>query len=155
VQEHELSLIRDYEQRLLELEEAAAAHELVTSTALSQSFARLSSALRLYLRCLSGEDAEPRDMDMGEEEGLDSTPAADWAMGREIELARLEKENEVLRRMLGIPFTPGWGEDEPIASRTNDPPPRGMFSGSLGYRRMSGGGPGSGGLYGKRLRPPI
>src|SRR5436190_1732956 len=100
VQEHELSLVRDYEAKLLVREEEAVTQDLATSTAVSQSLARLSHSLRHSLRSLGGED--PADDGPPDEEPNAST-APGWALEREVELARLEKENEMLRRMLGMP----------------------------------------------------
>ncbi|KAK0487316.1 hypothetical protein IW261DRAFT_1447215 [Armillaria novae-zelandiae] len=97
VQERELSLIREYETRLLALEEDNAARDLSTSTATSGAIARLSAIMRRVLRALGGEDGD------GEGEGE--------ALEREIELARLEKENEELRRMLGL-LPPGQARRE-------------------------------------------
>jgi hypothetical protein len=101
VQDHELSLIRDYEAKLLVQEEEDATQELVTSTAVSRSLARLSHSLRQLMRSLGGEDRD------GEPSGEGEEPDAEWALNRECELARLEKENENLRRMLGLPVVPG------------------------------------------------
>ncbi|KAF8916995.1 hypothetical protein CPB85DRAFT_232364 [Mucidula mucida] len=92
VQERELSLIREYEERLLALEEQNAARDLATSTTVSEAIARLSYIMRQVLHHESGEDTDP----------VDAVAAAEYAMEREIELARLEKENEELRRMLGV-----------------------------------------------------
>ena len=96
MQERELSLIRDYETRLLALEEQNAARDLETSTTVSQTIARLSEIMRRVLRAHTGEDVDP-DMDPEEAAKL-----VEQALEREIELARLGKENEELKRMLGI-----------------------------------------------------
>ncbi|EEB91349.1 hypothetical protein MPER_10300, partial [Moniliophthora perniciosa FA553] len=125
VQEHELSIIREYETKLLALEEQNATQELAASTAISESLARISRLLRQCLRAQGGEDTSeegrqdgPNTDDKGSVEdkieqvtqslyerepwlSRDAT-LAEWAMDREIELARLEKENEELRRMLGM-----------------------------------------------------
>ncbi|KAK0503872.1 hypothetical protein EDD18DRAFT_479679 [Armillaria luteobubalina] len=91
VQERELSLIREYETRLLALEEDNAARDLSTSTATSGAITRLSTIMRRVLRSLGGEDGE---------EASEEQAAA--SLEREIELARLEKENEELKRMMGL-----------------------------------------------------
>ncbi|KAK0201681.1 hypothetical protein DFS33DRAFT_1349165 [Desarmillaria ectypa] len=91
VQEQELSLIREYETRLLALEEDNAARDLSTSTATSGAITRLSTIMRRVLRSLGGEDVEHP-----------STEQAEASLEREIELARLEKENEELKRMMGL-----------------------------------------------------
>jgi len=118
VQERELSLIREYESKLLALEEENAYQELANSTALSESLARLSCVLRHVLRIHGGEEPEsdtnecadssdspppvtPTNFDENCEPGASATGAG-YALEREIELARLEKENEELRRMLGL-----------------------------------------------------
>ncbi|KAK7056684.1 hypothetical protein VNI00_002401 [Paramarasmius palmivorus] len=131
VQEHELSIIREYESKLLELEETNATQDLAASTAISESLERISRLLRQCLRAQGGEDA-PEERDSGPRHRQDGTNTddkssveeeieevtqslyerepwlsrdatqAEWAMEREIELARLEKENEELRRMLGM-----------------------------------------------------
>jgi hypothetical protein len=137
VQEHELSLVREYEEKLLTREEATATQELAHSLAISQSFARLSNSMRSYTRAFGGEEKMlPEGTDGG---------TAEWALSREIELARLEKENDMLRRMLGVPAPP----------RTDDPdahalePPR-ASGGSSGQGRVLGA---SAGPFSKRMRP--
>ncbi|KAL0581035.1 hypothetical protein V5O48_001029 [Marasmius crinis-equi] len=120
VQEHELSLIREYETKLLALEESNATQELQTSTAISDSLARVSRLLRQLLRTQGGEnvfeEGSSREKGTVEEELEEVTQSvyerepwlsrdatqAEWALEREIELARLEKENEELRRMLAL-----------------------------------------------------
>ena len=102
VQERELSLIRDYESKLLDREEENATQELDSSTALSESLARLSNVLRQYLRSLGGEEAERVINSDEDREPWSSMAAAQYALERECELARLEKENEELRMMLDM-----------------------------------------------------
>jgi len=105
VQERELSLIREYETKLLARQEEFAAQDLVTSTTVSESLVRISHLLRQYLRSLGGEDADPPMTRIDDEENREpwaSATASDHALEREIELARLEKENEELRRMMGL-----------------------------------------------------
>ncbi|KXN88188.1 hypothetical protein AN958_07647, partial [Leucoagaricus sp. SymC.cos] len=106
VQERELSLIREYETKLLSREEENATQELIASTALSISLARLSHVLRGLLRTESGEDDEEppaeRTQEEEDEEPWSATLAAEHSMKREIELARLQSENEQLKQMLGI-----------------------------------------------------
>ena len=65
---------------------------------------RISHLLRQYLRSFQGEDTDlprPPSVEENREPWTIST-ASDQALEREIELARLEKENEELRRMLGL-----------------------------------------------------
>lgn len=99
-------MIREYETKLLSKEEENVAQELLASTALSASLSRLSNVLRSLLRIESGEDDEapPRERTEEEEEQepWNATLAAEHSMEREIELARLQVENEQLKQMLGI-----------------------------------------------------
>ncbi|KAJ3716980.1 hypothetical protein FB446DRAFT_747118 [Lentinula raphanica] len=115
VQENELSLIRHYESQLLQLEEENSSRELEASTKISESISRLSEFLRNCMREVGGErtrvargdDDEDdigseEDPDLIEREPWQSTDAthAEWALEREIELARLERENEELRALI-------------------------------------------------------
>lgn len=97
MQERELSLIREYETKLLALEDENAGQELKQSTETSESLRRIAHVLRQLLRTQCGE--EVWDMEGEEEWGRGS---AEHGMEREIELARLEKENEELKRMMGL-----------------------------------------------------
>jgi len=112
-QQHELTLTRHYESLLLQRDTSALSTDLVSSTALSSALSRLSHNLRLALRAVNGEDpsspsspSESEPQHALEEEGTggySGTPNhADWALEREIEIVRLEKENEELRRLLSI-----------------------------------------------------
>lgn len=105
VQEKELSLIREYEAKLLAREEDNSKRDLDTSTAVSHSLARLSYLLRQVLRSQNGEDTESpvsrTDDDENREPWTVSAPS-DHALERDIELARLEKENEELRRLMDL-----------------------------------------------------
>lgn len=96
MQERELSLIREYETKLLALEDENAGEELKQSTETSESLRRIAHLLRQLLRTQCGEEV----VDIDEEEWGRGT--GDYAMEREIELARLEKENEELKRMMGL-----------------------------------------------------
>jgi len=105
VQERELSLIREYEAKLLAREEENAEKELDASTAMSNSLVRLSHLLRQVLRVQNGEETESsptRSENEEEREPWAATVASDYALERDIELARLEKENEELRRLVGL-----------------------------------------------------
>lgn len=106
VQERELSLIREYETKLLSREEENATEELMTNTTISASLARLSHVLRRLLRAECGEDdeepPETRTEEEEEEEPWNARLAAEHSMEREIELARLQAENEQLKQMLGL-----------------------------------------------------
>jgi hypothetical protein len=96
VQSQELARIREYESRILERETEYQAAQLGVQIAQSVSLTRVSALLRDALRAFNGE-AEDGDPD-----------AADQALERECELARLERENSMLRMLLGAPG----GEDE-------------------------------------------
>jgi hypothetical protein len=91
---------------LLSREEENATQELLASTAISASLARLSQILRGLVRAENGEDDEEGPPERTEEEEEESpwnaTLAAEHSMEREIELARLQAENEQLKQMLGI-----------------------------------------------------
>ncbi|KAK7469095.1 hypothetical protein VKT23_003586 [Stygiomarasmius scandens] len=136
VQERELSLVKEYETKLLEMEEENAKRELAASTAISESLSKMSHLLRQCLRGQGGEElrefnggrrkkrkvegsaeqgeAEDEESILEELEELEEfvherepwttseATQSEWALEREIELARLEKENEELRRMLGL-----------------------------------------------------
>ncbi|KAF8798771.1 hypothetical protein BYT27DRAFT_7202466 [Phlegmacium glaucopus] len=108
VQERELSLIRDYEAKLLAREEENSKQDLDTSTAISHSLVHLSYLLRQVLRSLNGEDTESPVTRMDDDENREPwtvSAGSDYALERDIELARLEKENEELRRLMGLlPF---------------------------------------------------
>ncbi|KAJ6619523.1 hypothetical protein B0H10DRAFT_2026029 [Mycena sp. CBHHK59/15] len=126
VQERELALSREYESQLLARQEDSDSHDLGSSTIVYESLGRISRVLRQLLRAQGGEPSEP-ESPVSEADPLATSklppleyrepwttlaarepwtaPAvtgADHALEREIELARLEKENEELRRMLGI-----------------------------------------------------
>jgi len=105
VQERELSLIREYETKLLARQESHAAQDLLTSTSVSESLVRISHLFRQYLRSLGGEDVEPAASPFVNDENHEpwaTSAASEHALEREIELARLERENDELRRMLGL-----------------------------------------------------
>ncbi len=80
--------------------------DLSTSAHVSTSIQRLSHFLRLLLRSLSGDetgiDDEIDTSKMNIDALLDAEGPDDWALEREIEIARLARENEELRRVLGI-----------------------------------------------------
>ncbi|KLO20602.1 hypothetical protein SCHPADRAFT_897868 [Schizopora paradoxa] len=106
-QQHEMTLTKHYEALLLSRETASMNIDLNTSAHISTSIQRLSHFLRLLLRSLSGDDpnADDDDIDtstMNIDALLDAEGPDDWVLEREIEIARLTKENEELRRVLGI-----------------------------------------------------
>jgi len=97
-------LIREHEAKVLAQDEENAAMDLDASTAVSNSLVRLSYLLRQVLRSHNGEDAESpvTRTDNEEDEPWAAGAASDYALERDIELARLEKENEELRRLMGL-----------------------------------------------------
>ncbi|KAG6854142.1 hypothetical protein C0991_010053 [Blastosporella zonata] len=129
-QRHELTLTRHYETLLHTREAYSQSSDLLTSTEMGYLLHRLSHHLRGLMRSLAGEPPDPKDplydehdMDLypespaeGDEpvslseleallnalnvEGEEERP--DWALERETEISRLEEENKLLRRMLGI-----------------------------------------------------
>lgn len=123
VQEQELSLIREYESRLIARETIEQTAQLTATTAYSESLSHISTLLRRTLRLLNGEpdpDMPTSSLPDSAKEMIgiaphtsifdspyggewDAVAAADWALERESELSRLEKENELLRRLAGIP----------------------------------------------------
>lgn len=107
VQEHELALIREYESKLIARESEDLLRALLASTAQSAALGRVSNTLRLLMRVLNGEDDEVADTPspeakQGDVEEFDFEEKKDWSLERDCELARLERENSVLRRMLGM-----------------------------------------------------
>jgi hypothetical protein len=101
VQKRELSLIRYHEARLLAQEEENATKELVQMSTVSSSLARLSSLLRQVIVLQHGEDPEAFVGEGREKEDWAISGATEHSLERDIELARLEKENEELRRLIG------------------------------------------------------
>jgi hypothetical protein len=125
-QQHELTLTRHYEGLLLARESQSLTNDLTLTTNTSQALHRLSKHLCALLRTMAGEDPEdpelssnlPNQNEDDEAPNTDSEPdfkaliqaldpegfgdRNDWAIEREWEIGRLEKENEELRRLLGI-----------------------------------------------------
>jgi hypothetical protein len=161
VQERELSLIREYETKLLARQEEDATHDLSASTAVSESLGRISNLLRRFLRTLGGEDIDPQAMHVDNDsdenrEPRDPVTAAEYALERDIELVRLEKENEELQRMMGVvaAYPPRRANSD--ARPTFEPPPRpGMAQRVSSISRLGGGlgTVGPSGTY-KRMRSP-
>ncbi|CCM03763.1 uncharacterized protein FIBRA_05909 [Fibroporia radiculosa] len=133
-QRHELTLTQHYEGLIIARETSLMQADLSNNTTVSESLQRLSENLRLLLRSLSGEDPESADARQGDQNSTESdsnesrhTPfddelldgllsRDDWALERESEIERLEKENEELRKALGIDRASaeanGWLQDE-------------------------------------------
>ncbi|KAK0208957.1 hypothetical protein DFS33DRAFT_1306566 [Desarmillaria ectypa] len=131
-QQHELTLTRHYEGLLMARENQTLSADLSSSTNMARSLERLSHNLRNLLRSMAGEnpDAEPRHLLSQSEaeyedgssdllidpvelqsllDALDehasytnASGREDWAIERECEISRLERENRELRKMLGI-----------------------------------------------------
>ena len=111
MQEHELTLIREYEARLLAKESENLRRILSSTITESISLGRISTALRSLFRVVNGEDvpsppsASPPPEADGSRSGefdFGEKGEDDWALERECELSRLERENAVLRRLLGL-----------------------------------------------------
>jgi len=142
VQERELSLIREYEAKLLAREEENSKKDLDTSAAISHSLVRLSYLLRQVLRTQNGEDTEPPVARMDDDENREpwtESAASDHALERDIELARLEKENEELRRLMGLlPLQRRKDSGSEYGAASEAPPP--MRLPSMQKTNSAGGG---------------
>lgn len=124
-QEHELRITRHYEALLIAREAQSLTTDLTTTTNNSQSLRRLCTNFRNLVKSMAGDDPQQllrlsddafdnSSLDFDFEEMIqkleDESTAAytgddsreDWAVEREVEISRLEQENEELRRMLGI-----------------------------------------------------
>ncbi|KAF9649938.1 hypothetical protein BDM02DRAFT_3093974 [Thelephora ganbajun] len=169
IQEQELELIRKYEAALLAKEAEQLTEDLDANMAFSSSISTLGKNLRKALRVLDGEDT-PESGD--ERDDMAILTASEWALDRECELARLEKENAELRRMLGLEVEvertsislsnmstvgsaseqSGQGQRSQISEGTK---PLTTLTGSgKGPQKILGGTPGSVGPFGtfKRMR---
>lgn len=165
VQEHELTLIREYEARLLAKESENLLCALSSTTAESISLGRISATLRSLFRVLNGEDvpcpsssspppetnnSPSDDFDFGHRED------DDWGLERECELSRLERENAVLRRLLGLDVREpeystetGSGGANPVDQQRPSIPRHN--EGTI-QKKMLGGAPGTVGPYGTYKR---
>ncbi|TRM61521.1 hypothetical protein BD626DRAFT_501290 [Schizophyllum amplum] len=94
-QQHELTLTRHYETLLITRESQFVPTDLSSNANMARSFYRLSHHLRNLIRSLAGDDP---DAGSPEEDLL----TLDWASEREVEIARLAAENDLLRQSLGI-----------------------------------------------------
>ncbi|KAF9532111.1 hypothetical protein CPB83DRAFT_738607, partial [Crepidotus variabilis] len=124
-QQHELTLTRHYETLLVARDTQSLASNLLNNPNAAHSLYRLTQHLRGLLKSMTGEDNDPyhdlepdydsvADEDIQELHNLLETlnnsdslypgteSRQDWALERECEIKRLERENEELRRMLGI-----------------------------------------------------
>ncbi|KAF9777639.1 hypothetical protein BJ322DRAFT_1095772 [Thelephora terrestris] len=149
IQERELELIRKYEAALLAKEAEQLMEDLDANMAFSSSVSTLGKNLRKALRALDGEDTQ----ETGEErDDMTVLAASEWALDRECELARLEKENVELRRMLGFGVENGQGQRSQIGEEEK---PLTVVTGpGKGPQKILGGTPGSVGPFGtfKRMR---
>ena len=121
-QQHESSIAKHYESLLHAQQTASTEAESTINSHVALSLHRLTHCLRLLLRSMGGEDVE------NEQTGEDNRPLEDlgsflfdeeredWTLEREVEIARLEKENEELRRILGVDDENarklGWHDEE-------------------------------------------
>ncbi|KAL4067364.1 hypothetical protein V8B97DRAFT_1873972 [Scleroderma yunnanense] len=110
-QQHELTLTHHYEGLLLACDSQSQYTSLSNQTCTAHSLQCLAFSLRALYRTLIGEDpeataTEPLDLHELIQALSDDAPSPgiqdDWAMERECEIARLQKENEDLRKALGI-----------------------------------------------------
>lgn len=148
-QRHELTLTQHYESLILARETSLMQADLSNNSAVAQSLQRLSENLRALLQSLSGEDPQSSDRPQHDTDSIAAEDSErhtvpheqdlldklldrdDWALERESEIARLEKENEELRKILGIDRASaeanGWLQDEPhelmMLSRRHSPFP--------------------------------
>lgn len=95
--------------------------DLSSNTAIAASLQRLSEKLHTLLHSIAGEDPPESHADGEKPPDQDDLLRLldgheDWALERESEIARLERENEELRKLLGIDRgnveAKGWLEDE-------------------------------------------
>jgi len=118
-QETELGIARHYESALITRDTTTLVQQLAQISTADTALARVSQRLRAALRLSQGEQPLPDDILDDEERAAlpapeisaleDSRDAytgdlpTDWALERECELARLQRENSELRRLLGAP----------------------------------------------------
>jgi hypothetical protein len=160
-----MTLTRHYETLLLAPDSQSTSIEFLSSPNATQSLQRLLRQLRALLQSLNGEDPAPEENDS--EFNLETFKAAlstitdeldvpsqeDWAIEREAEIARLEKENEELRNILKIDSSSLAEAGVEVDQRLLVGSPRSPFSATS--RRRSGSGTGSGSEnWGSRSQPP-
>lgn len=139
---------------MLARQEEYVAQDLSTSTAISESLVRMSHLLRQFLRSMGGEDTDPSTTRVDDEENREpwsSVAASGHSLEREIELARLEKENEELRRMMGLVTNQHKQSDEDLRLTFESPRQEQQRAPSM-QRLGSTGHIGPFGTY-KRMRP--
>ncbi|KAI9058144.1 hypothetical protein FKP32DRAFT_1659199 [Trametes sanguinea] len=134
VQQRELALMRQYESVIIERETEALQATLTENNARSESLVRISRLLRAVLRKLGGEDIQAYEAYLQAQIRAAKSPAsstsrvavAEWSLEREIELARLQRENEELRALLnGLlkPNTPSTAPNTTSSPNPNVPAP--------------------------------
>ncbi|KAI0718903.1 hypothetical protein C8T65DRAFT_637311 [Cerioporus squamosus] len=138
-QQHELTMTRHYETLLQSLDTSLVQNNFANNADATESLYRLAQHLRSLMRAMNGEDPDspaPQPLNSHDPSSSSSSSSSsshpsiptseevnalltsreDWAVEREFEIARLEQENEALRRMLGIDSASaeanGWLEDE-------------------------------------------
>ncbi|KAI0755415.1 hypothetical protein BC629DRAFT_1296847 [Irpex lacteus] len=100
VQQHELSIVREYERKILALETEELTRALSQTTDFSSHLGRVCELLRSVMRVLGGEDPSIQVVSDRERQ----LAAAEYALERESELARLEQENAFLRQLAAEHF---------------------------------------------------
>lgn len=124
-QQHEATISRHYESLLIfqNRPESSSGSDSTNNTHAAASLVRLSQLLQMLQSSLDGkhkEDAvesleEPTDSHL-EDVDSDEDEREDWAVERETEISRLEKENAELRHLLGIDAesvqNQGWKDEE-------------------------------------------
>jgi hypothetical protein len=158
-----MTLTRHYETLLLAPDSQSTSNDLLSSPNTTHGLQRLLKQLRALLQSLNGEDlpSEEDDSEFNIEtfktalqtinNDLDIQSQEDWAVGREAEIARLEKENEELRNLLKIDSSSLAEAGVEVDQRLLLGSPRSPFSATA--RRRSGSGTGSEN-WGPRLQSP-
>lgn len=118
-QQHDATLRRHYEHLLvLQNQSQSPPGSSLINVQTAASLQRLSHLLQTLERSLDGEHGERSEgqEDDQREGDREEEDREDWAVDREIEIARLEKENEELRKRLGIDTEntrkQGWDDKE-------------------------------------------
>lgn len=127
-----MTIVRDYERKILLRETEELSRALSQSTTFSSHLGRVGELLRSVMRTLGGEDTDlvppppdpsssaPNNRDEQSTESSEAAnssddaaadakyeaelAAAEWALERESELARLEQENALLRQLAAEHF---------------------------------------------------
>lgn len=102
-----MTLTRHYNTLLLSQDAASVNNNISSNAHVSESLQRLTDNLKNLLRSLGGDDpsnsGDDDDKPLSDLVNyLEDDTREDWAVERELEISRLEKENEELRKMLGI-----------------------------------------------------